>query len=995
MLYRLKFLVGCPRGTVPYDLSRCTYGIQAETEISGVCPAQDATFSKSLLSCAVWTEVEAQLMCPEGYRIVLPPLAKHTGPCQADSVLPAIRKCDPPYQYDKSTGQCIVRGYTAGWIGCRPGETLVGDACLVAYQERLKVSCPPGATPRFHPQTGNPECYRNITVAGSWNQWTQHPSCPEWFTADVIEMIPRRTRLNNATISDPIDYPVVQCVRTVVLPARDCEASCPEGTMPYTHYIAQHTKPKVHTNPNWGPADLTCVRVKRFPVGPSCSSAEEVIWISGADTMTRQAMLKYTFNRLNQSNKRKLQSLYQGAVGPWRSPMSYGVPGAFGMPWDFMSSQAIDTALAHRSNVPEPLGGPFGYDRFGGNRYGDRGYGYEPAAVDTQVAQADEGLGGYFGAGRYDSGNWIPGASGLKKSPAQRQRDEEAYYASSDAIHTYTAAAPTSSSSVIRPETVKPVNRTNLANLLNEALLNDLIMRPGTIIANKSEFGNLTNPDALTDKLTTVFASGLTDWDIDWLTPYLKGEVAVICESQDTTRPYLSCPPHHKLRADGSCKGYGYTDFIVICPEGFALNQAGLLVSEGTKKKKKKPMCAGLIPTATDFFCPNRLPYGERDGPTPADPDKFYANQTTIKRSLTETRYSIPWKQSMYPDERKTTNYAKQLIYLSALRDGAPFTETQREVETLESAWNHFDKERAIAESLWYGTTTPLFNPASSQYDSLEEAVKMVIVGASRLIPKPQSAEKLVGGPVKPLRASAVQSLPTSVLDAAFALTVIESNYLNQSNADDPTFFTHIDILDIIGNWTGWEVVGDHPSEVIADPDLKLCYQAQLIPAWYSPAHNSLLELFGSAFGGELILKAEEAKRRGGCSCAYALLPSPPLPQIGLVDIFTKKETSADISCETFHAADAFIEGFNHPSSSIEALRPVCDKIIGVKGLMNVEDPSEIINLLKETVMQLNSTECNTHEEAEEKIPTYDDFLKLYDLLMLAPQYGAGKRHFQ
>ncbi|EPT25246.1 hypothetical protein TGPRC2_251820 [Toxoplasma gondii TgCatPRC2] len=80
-------------------------------------------------------------------------------------------------------------------------------------------------------------------------------------------------------------------------------------------------------------------------------------------------------------------------------------------------------------------------------------------------------------------------------------------------------------------------------------------------------------------------------------------EVSIQCLSFHYAQPVMRCPDgtvQNALNLE-ECKRKAFVDFVLICPPGYTLNEAGLVFG---LYNAPKPKCIGKLRAATQYYCP-------------------------------------------------------------------------------------------------------------------------------------------------------------------------------------------------------------------------------------------------------------------------------------------------------------------------------------------------------------------------------------------------------
>lgn len=381
--------------------------------------------------------------------------------------------------------------------------------------------------------------------------------------------------------------------------------------------------------------------------------------------------------------------------------------------------------------------------------------------------------------------------------------------------------------------------------------------------------------DALTAQIEDRL--GISASDIDWITPFIEGKFRVVCESTATAQFYLSCPEKFRLRKDGSCRGFGFANFLVLCPEGFALDQLSL---SSTTYRFPQASCVGQVPAATRYYCPSFS--DEFEGAAGSDDQK---NNTDDEKNKTveavdgdvpegyeENRARFPFLED---------GYAQELLMLQFLTDSVKAA-TQKGGTAKASVQGTPIGVASLADLLDQFDTFHQHKKGTSPWDMLRDYPQLDrLIVTSVAAKKTQAAQNTSNRAVEapdpqhsifsPSGSSSVQELDRDylhfILSTMSPLSAMSSVDLNRTTTESESLRSTDN-----NSTTSKERPTNSTLDVIQDEYMKRCYKVERVPVWYTPTPDTVLGLYGHTFGGEFLSRVDRARRTGG-SPFYPLLP--------------------------------------------------------------------------------------------------------------------------
>lgn len=394
-----------------------------------------------------------------------------------------------------------------------------------------------------------------MTYIGSWNIYTQQGVCPPSFQPLVDRSLKKKSLYKHEDAFTPVisrtHDPIrmgprnVSCIRTLKVPPLNL--TCPPHSIDFHKYVREFgNNPPVQSIPIYPSTDVTCVKVNTYALEPVCSSREQQIYIDGVNTV------------LAQLRESRIQP-HKEEKALWKNTTT-----------SVASNRYLSTVVQAVNTLP----GMHGLRRMQPRelRRSSRPTKRWPAAFAEPAVMLD-------------APSWIlkPTRNNTMKNPNDPLNFETQLY----------------------PELVRTPASTlyNISQQRNSSLNASVPLEPKHFTHQSNDVLLPVQWETLRsmeDVFIILERFNLTSEDVDWQTLDAENKIRIICETLTTAEFYLTCPERFRLRQDGTCIGTGHTNFLVLCPSNFTLDEVDL-VQRPIRRPESR--CVGNVPAPTTYAC--------------------------------------------------------------------------------------------------------------------------------------------------------------------------------------------------------------------------------------------------------------------------------------------------------------------------------------------------------------------------------------------------------
>lgn len=640
---------------------------------------------------------------------------------------------------------------------------------------------------------------------------------------------------------------------------------CPKGGIPYNEYIVRHQNlPPVQFNGKLGDPKGTCVLVRDFPIGPACPKTNQRVFVEGKKFIVDQASVLST-NRQRKAMEKERVTMEKELLDR----------NQYEIVRELQKEKTMDDWNVFGQSEKRKLGRRREVRRERKSSESIHGNIIENLVISSSIENPLM----YYPLLIKSSNNrmeFIKESDDHSINPLLQFPSSLQTTMIPKSITTLTTTTTTiaeipisiTTSMTIQSDNAKSIN----PSLSNVSMWNVFSLpSPGTPVIDVN-WDMVILADELVTELNTRL--NINASDIDWITAVLHKNIRVICQSSEKAQFYLSCPETFKLRKDGSCRGLGFINFQVICPEGFALDQLSLSTS---KYRFPKARCIGQIPTATQYYCPEF-----KDQQEVIANSQQIKNQTMLEawnrigNQTSHLRYQKLAKQFPFLEGR----YFEGLLMLKFLTDS--FSSAAERggtskvyidgfpigVSKLNDLLNHYDQFYSQKKQ---NTPWTLLR----DYPKLDRLVIMGtknMEGISFSLRSNGSSSGKTGSSPATLSFPSVNSHSVKDLDRDYLRLILTTmSPLKVFSQLDANGKRTEDELRREPNNDG-DFMVNTKTEIIKDEVTKRCYTVKRCPAFFTPTEDMVIGLYGDTFGGELLNRVNRGEKAGG-SPFYPLLP--------------------------------------------------------------------------------------------------------------------------
>ncbi|KAH8740828.1 oocyst wall protein precursorhypothetical protein [Cryptosporidium ryanae] len=574
---------------VPYNNTYCSRPTGAEMDIVGICPSGglNSFYDKKVKSCVSITYADSTANCPQNYiHSKLWGSHRGGGGCHSKQrkYISPIPACDPPFIFNEPRKTCIVEKYVPGFPGCIEGSVYYNlQTCIMAYQVMKEFSCPEGYYPtlvdeeednneREHFETSKMSTDKYGGVTKNENQ----PETEKGIQGEIYENVYNDIEILNKDVSD-VNYRIKTLNKAKSNFYDNYDYNNINNNNPFMTKIVSDDERGIQSK------YITKKFVSNKKVKCTLKIEKEVKYdgIGSPYCDDRNYMLKYKYNNL---------WMFENGPKPYCEYkdikyVDYRCPKGT-VSYDIYISSGNDPPLVIRDEFFNPF--------------------------DTCVE--------------------------VKVVPLQPkcQNDEIPFIYIREPVNNYERKGI----HIVSKEDIKNLNKNLLFNpsdvidnsipdILNNEYSNDNNNDSGNnnknpvlefIELNKNSSNNYENinrkliddeylnhePDINKELKLKLKKKPIRLYDaIVGNTDYI---VKIICSNIIEAKPYLSCPENSVLVNSNMCKLKGYTDFNIMCPDGYELDEEALILMPIEHNHKYLPRCVSKQKVFTHYYCPPIFP---------------------------------------------------------------------------------------------------------------------------------------------------------------------------------------------------------------------------------------------------------------------------------------------------------------------------------------------------------------------------------------------------
>ncbi|KAK6589614.1 oocyst wall 9 [Cryptosporidium xiaoi] len=578
---------------VPYNSTYCSRPTGAELDIIGICPSGglNSVYDKKVKSCVSITYADSTASCPQNYiHSKLWGSHRGGGGCHSKQrkYLSPTPTCDPPFIFNEPRKTCIVEKYLPGFPGCIDGSVYYNlQTCIMAYQVMKEFNCPDGYYPTIldeYEEEDDVSKYHKTLETNSNENTVENDNQDKIqenyeniydydiniLKKDVSDVNYRIKTLNEAKINfyDNYDYKNINNINKPLITKIVSDNEHGIQSKYITKKFASNKRIKCTLKVRKE------VRYNGFG-SPYCENGSYI--------------LKYKYNN---------SWMFENGPKPYcefedTKYVDYKCPKGT-VSYDTYISSGNDPPLVIRDEFVNPFDTcvevkivpiqpkcnnkdeiPFIYVREPVNNYERKGI---HITSKEDIANLDTNL--LFNPSDVID-NSIPDIFNNEKNYDNNINDN-------NNISNNSGNGKNPVFEFIELNSNEDSNSENT----NRRLIDDNYLSHKFDVNNELKHQLRKKPIKLYDAIV-----GNTDYIIK-----------IICSNIIEAKPYLSCPENSVLVNSNMCKLKGYTDFNIMCPDGYKLDEEALILMPQEYYHKYPPRCVSKQKVFTHYYCPPIFP---------------------------------------------------------------------------------------------------------------------------------------------------------------------------------------------------------------------------------------------------------------------------------------------------------------------------------------------------------------------------------------------------